>query len=613
MEPDASAVHPQPSFCPVCLTTTTHVEGVCLACTSRSLERSLHHSPANDSSPSLLPPAINGWEILRLLGSGGMAQLWLARRIDSSEQGVVKISRNGAPPSDDLRLETEAEIMASLNHPHILSVLDVTTTSDGRLALVTQCITGCDLRRLLRAEKIPVDRALDIFLKVCSAVIYAHDHGIIHRDLKPSNVLVDSHDTVKVADFGLARDSSSSQSALTSVGDGLGTPYYLPPELLRDAASADARADVYSLGVLLYELLTGSVPLGTYTPLSKLTSLDRSWDHVVRDALMPDRDRRTPSVAALAAAVQKLRSRDLSRSRWRSRRRAFAATAALLVAAAAGAAISSRLNGPKPPPSWPSPESASRSRPWSNSLGIQFLPVPGFPVLMARHEIRLSDMAAYREYEKSLRPGYRPDSTRRRRLSILTTSGWSVSDEPGLDNPGFPTSPDHPAFGIFPIDAQFFCSWLTLREHAEGRLAPHHFYRLPRTAEWLAAAGNLSANAGNLSGPEAKDSNWPSDRPTTASRDPFPRSAPVGSFAVNALGFHDMAGNVSEIVIPDNARSSDGSTYFSGLVRLGGSWADASPDASGDLNGKSTRTPAQHADIGFRCVLDLGADSESPR
>jgi serine/threonine protein kinase len=583
----------------------THVEGICLGCAGRAVETSLFDSGRRPPVLELIPPQVPGWEIQRALGLGGMGELWLARRTEPAETGVVKLARAGAPGSAEARMETEADILTSLDHPNILRVLDIATAGDGRLAMVVEYVSGCDLRRLLRAEKLPKERAVGIFLKVCGAVSHAHGRGVIHRDLKPSNILVDAAGTVKVADFGLARDATGSGTLHTSEGDGLGTPYYLAPELLRDASAADARADVYALGVLLYELLTGTVPLGTYAPVSSLCGMDRAWDQVIREALMQDRNRRTATVDALRAAVESLWIREQHRGLWKGRWRPLGLAGAVVLSAIAGAGITHVLKvPPPPPPGWPDAADTTRSQPWENSLGMKFLPVPGHPLLMGLHEVRRSDLEAYRAYENALRPEYRPERPRKKRLGVLTRDGW-VMREVGVDDPGFEVSDDHPAYGVFPSEARFFCAWLTLREQAAGRLRPHQFYRLPRVEEWIAAAGERSENAGNFSGPEARDDQWPPDRPVHDAADPFPRSAPVGSFPANALGFHDLLGNVSEISVPDDAEGED-TPYTTPLVRLGGSWAHPPDrDVKGQF-GKITRSVAQSADVGFRCVLDLG-------
>lgn len=596
-----------PARCPVCGQAAVETGGVCRGCAGGLMRVSV--SGSSPAAPRETPrPEVPGWEMLRLLAVGGMGRLWLARGAGEEEtrEAVIKVADPSRGEAGETRLEREAEILARLDHPHILRLLDVATAADGRLALVLEHIDGCDLRRLLRAEKLPRERALEIFTKVCDAVAHAHERGIVHRDLKPSNILVSASGTVKVADFGLARtqEEAGGLSLRTAAGDGLGTPYYLAPEMLRDAATADERADVYALGVLLYELLSGTVPLGAYEPLSRRCGLDRGWDALLRDALRQDPAQRLGRVSQLRDRAAALWRREQRRGLWRVRRRWLVAAAAVLVSGFLGALVARREEAPLRPV-FPKPETATAARPWTNSLGMAFVPVPEGGILFARHEVRVRDMAAFREYEQAIKPSYRLGSPPRRRLGVMTADGWTAQQEADVSDPGFPVTPDHPAGGIFPKEAHFFCAWLTLREQAEGRLSPRQYYRLPRVGEWRAAAGSLDGTEGNFAGPEARDGAWPESRPVRETADLFPRGAPAGSFAPNALALHDMAGNVSELAVPDEAREDD-SGYFLRFLRLGGSWAELPGAVNDEASGDPPRAGVQRADIGFRCVLDLG-------
>ena len=603
---------PPHDSCPRCGATCGPGE-LCLRCTAADLAGNIAPRAA---APAPLPfPDIPGCEVLRLLSIGGMGELWLAQRRDDAALLVVKLPNAAAlaQPGAEERFETEAEILGSLEHPNILRLLDAGTAGDGRLYMATEFVDGSDLRRLLRASRLAPARALEIFGKVCAAVEHAHAHGVVHRDLKPANILVAADGAVKVADFGLARDMAST-GARTSAGDGLGTPYYLAPEALRNAASADERADVYALGVLLYEMLTGSVPMGSFTPLSQRCGLRREWDGVLSSALKDDAAVRTATVRELREAVEKLWAKEQRRSSWRIRRRMGIAAALLLAAGAGGAWLALR-----PPalqrPSFPAPSAATRDAPWQNSLGMAFLPVPGHPgVIMAMHETSIADYSSYVSDESGMLPEWRQgisSSDRRGRTSMPTLSprGWKSTEGAGFLQPGFPVTPEHPAVGIFASHAQFFCAWLTIRERHEGRIAGDQSYRLPTRDEWRSAAGLTAGGpvppvTGNFAGPEARDADWPRPRPT-GDADDFPRTAPAHALPPNAHGFYHLAGNVAEWVLlpaPENSEAAEPET-----APVGGSWSTLATEWTEDASTDSSRGPRRRAsDIGFRCVLETG-------
>ena len=541
-----------------------------------------------------------------------MGELWLAQSGDDAQRLVVKLPNAAAlaQPGAEERFESEAEILGSLTHPNILRLLDAGTAGDGRLYMATEYVDGSDLRRLLRAARLTPSRALEIFGKVCAAVEHAHSCGVVHRDLKPANILVAADGAVKVADFGLARDMGST-GARTSAGDGLGTPYYLAPEALRNAAGADERADVYSLGVLLYEMLTGSVPMGSYTPLSQRCGLRREWDAVLSSALKDDPATRTATVRELREAVEKLWSKEQRRSSWRTRRRMGLAAALLLAAGAGGTWLALR---PRvvPRPTFPSPATAAREAPWRNSLGMEFIPLPAQPrVLMAVYETRIADFAQFINSEVGTLPDWRQsgkESQGRGTMQVLGPRGWRRGEHATFDDPGFPVTPQHPVVGMTAARAQFFCTWLTLRERQEGRLRDGQFYRLPTLAEWRSAAG-LADNApapqitGNFSGPEARDADWPRQRPTGPERDEFPRTAPVDALPPNASGFYHLAGNAAEWVTLPLPETSDAEPEF---LAAGGSWF--SPASQWFVNNGTDpmRPKLRCSDTGFRCVLETG-------
>jgi serine/threonine protein kinase len=202
------------------------------------------------------------YEILRELGRGGMGTVYLARRADGrfkKDVAVKTLRADMATPELTRRFERECEILATLDHPNITRLLDAGTTADGLPYFVMEFVSGrpiteyCDEAHLTTSERIRLCRQL------FEAVNYAHSRGIVHRDLKPSNILVDVEGQVKVLDFGIARLTSGDAGQITESNLMLMTPQYASPEQVRGERATRA-SDVYALGVILYELLTGHTP-----------------------------------------------------------------------------------------------------------------------------------------------------------------------------------------------------------------------------------------------------------------------------------------------------------------------------------------------------------------
>src|SRR5215510_8158795 len=221
---------------------------------------------SNERNPDWEPQShIGSYELIREIGRGGMGVVYLARRADDQyqKQVAIKLLRGGLENDDIIRrFRNERQILAGLDHPNIAHFLEGGATSDGKPYYVMENITGqriddyCDDRRL------PVRERLNLFLAVCSAVHYAHQHLIIHRDIKPSNILVTEDGTVKLLDFGIAKlldPELMDRTVETRTHERLMTPEYASPEQIR-GQQITTSTDVYSLGVVLYELLCGRRP-----------------------------------------------------------------------------------------------------------------------------------------------------------------------------------------------------------------------------------------------------------------------------------------------------------------------------------------------------------------
>lgn len=589
------------------------MDGRCLACAGADLESifetQINLEESKQSGAQLTKPVIADWEVLRLLGVGGMGQLWLAKNADK-EKAAIKIPTRGGPQAEQIerRFEAEAEILAGLDHPNILQVLDAGTAEDGRLFIATDYVDGSDLRRLLRAERLPPERALEIFDKVCDAIEHAHEQEVVHRDLKPANILVAADGTVKVADFGLAKDLTGVASdGRTSVGDGLGTPYYLAPESMRDAAKVDARADVYSLGVLLYEMLTGSVPQGAYTPISERCELARGWDGLIKSALQDDRDARTGSVTELRNRAAELWQREGQREAKKKHLKLLALFGVPLLAAIGGALFAWQQQ-PADPDKHTPPTGASIEDPWTNGMGMNFVPIPEHEILICTTETTIGQFTQFHSFEENPVPEWRMDSPAgagKPGAGVLFEGEWILDPEWTPSSPGFPVTDDHPVSGISSVDAWAFCTWLTMRERAEGRIGPEQRYRLPTTFEWaLAGVGTVRAD-GNFARAEARDEHWPPSKAISEGDDGFPRTAPVASFGANRNGIYDMSGNVAEWVLPPRQLLRT-DTDLTTARFLGFSWFHIVPDPEeGPTPRLSNRPGFRRTDIGFRVVLEL--------
>ncbi len=280
--------------------------------------------PALDEIARLFPQ----FEILECLGRGGMGVVYRARQPKLNRIVALKIlaPEKVAEPRFAERFEREAQALARLNHPNIVTVYDFGETG-GLYYLMMEFVDGVSLRQLLQTRKIAPEEALAIVPKICEALQSAHEQGVVHRDIKPENVLLDKQGRVKIADFGIAKivaDAGESPLVVPpSGGPGeasvdrlkpelqtltqdqvLGTPNYMAPEQVEKPQLVDHRADIYSLGVVFYEMLTGELPLGKFQPPSKKVQVDVRLDEVVLHALEKEPERRYQQASQVKTDVE---------------------------------------------------------------------------------------------------------------------------------------------------------------------------------------------------------------------------------------------------------------------------------------------------------------------
>ena len=247
-------------------------------------------------------------EIVRLLGQGGMGAVYLARQPGLDRLVALKILTPPSVAGRDFaeRFIREARALAKLSHPNIVAVHDFGEVS-GRFYLLMEFVDGVTLRELLSTQKLPAAEALAIVPKICDALQFAHEHGIVHRDIKPENVLLDKQGRVKIADFGIAKllgETNRPGVALTGAQDQVGTPHYMAPEQVEQPQTVDHRADIFSLGVVFYEMLTGELPLGRFAAPSQRVQVDVRLDEIVLHALEKEPGRRYQHASEVRTAVE---------------------------------------------------------------------------------------------------------------------------------------------------------------------------------------------------------------------------------------------------------------------------------------------------------------------
>ncbi|MBL9174774.1 MAG: serine/threonine protein kinase [Verrucomicrobiales bacterium] len=245
-------------------------------------------------------------EILGLIGSGGMGAVFKARQPTLDRVVALKVLPAGGDPRLDFeeRFTREARALARLSHPHIVTVHEFGRAGDLHYFLM-EYVEGSNLRQLEKAGRLSPKQSLQIIPQICDVLQYAHDQGVVHRDIKPENVLVDLRGRVKIADFGLARILGVERNTrLTAEGQVMGTPHYMAPEQLERPLSVDHRADIYSLGVVIYEMLTGDLPLGNFPPPSRKVQVDVRFDEVVLRALENDPESRYQHASEVKSRVE---------------------------------------------------------------------------------------------------------------------------------------------------------------------------------------------------------------------------------------------------------------------------------------------------------------------
>lgn len=268
-------------------------------------------------------------EIIEQIGRGGMGTVYKARQPKLDRFVALKVmpEDRAAHPSFAERFAREGKLLARLSHPNIVAVYDfgqteVTIPGEEKpvkfFYLTMEYVDGVDLRHAMREERFSPEQALAIVPKICDALQYAHEEGVLHRDIKPENILLDTKGRVKIADFGISKlnvpneikapsvseeRSAQEPTDLTQTGQIVGTPNYMAPEQFEAADQVDPRADIYSLGVVFYELLTGELPKNDFPRPSEKIAVGAEIDHIVQKALEKNRENRYQSAEEFKTEV----------------------------------------------------------------------------------------------------------------------------------------------------------------------------------------------------------------------------------------------------------------------------------------------------------------------
>ncbi|MBI5759156.1 MAG: protein kinase [Planctomycetales bacterium] len=347
-----------PGLCTVCGTRLgdSVLDGCCPACLMLLAvdAGAAEKSSANQFQPPLpvdLAGLFADLEIQELIGVGGMGAVYTARQVRLDRRVALKLlpSERARDPEFAERFQREGQAQARLSHPHIVGVYDAGQAGD-YLYIVMEYVEGSSLRELLRDHRVgPVD-AMRWVPQICDAMQFAHDRGVIHRDIKPENILITSQGMVKIADFGLAKlnlESDSSSFSLTSTDVRMGTPRYMAPEQIAQTSAVDHRADIYSLGVMFYEMLTGELPTVDYKPPSCNTEVDPRVDRVVARSIKSSPDERYQKAGDIKQDVEWISANP---TKWLMRVGAWGVAAVVLVVFVMGIVSHFREN-PKVPTS----------------------------------------------------------------------------------------------------------------------------------------------------------------------------------------------------------------------------------------------------------------------
>ena len=295
--------------------------GVCPACALGAALETGDPDGATPLSPGHRLPPLPAEDLARrlpeleqfeLIGQGGMGAVYRAvhRRLDRPVAVKVLSAALREDPAFGERFTREARTLAKLDHPNVVRVYDF-GNREGLYYLIMEWVDGVNLRQMIEVGGLEPREALAMVPHICEGLQYAHDQGVVHRDIKPENILVDRSGRIKIADFGLAKLSDAKGQPLTQPRQVMGTPNYMAPEQIEHPGQVDHRADIFALGVVFYELLTGELPLGRFPLPSKKVQVDVRFDEVVLRTLEKEPSLRYQQAKELQTDVESLSKSEL--------------------------------------------------------------------------------------------------------------------------------------------------------------------------------------------------------------------------------------------------------------------------------------------------------------
>jgi len=254
--------------------------------------------PSDTEVTALFP----GYTDIKVLGRGGMGAVYSATQVSLDRRVAIKLlpSEFNHDPAATQRFRDEARLLAKLNHPHIVSIYDFGETAEGSFYFIMEYVDGTDLHQVIRKDKLPPMKAVEMMQQVCEALEFAHTQGFVHRDIKPANILIDQQGRVKVSDFGLAILITDRGQSLPDLEESIiGTPVYIAPEQLQGNPHVDHRADIYSLGIMFHQLLAGSLPDRTSPLKGQHTPIAQRMNHIIGRAMEENPDKRYPNISEM--------------------------------------------------------------------------------------------------------------------------------------------------------------------------------------------------------------------------------------------------------------------------------------------------------------------------